>query len=465
MKIICATDFTPRARAAARVAIDLARRTTGSVELVHVAALPAADIQALAVDVGVFECEIRDSIKAKLAAEATELTGAVPVTFHLGEGDVERALLARAREVGAGLIVMGANGHGAVKHLVLGSAADRIVRCTDLAVMIVPPGVEGLGRSGDDKRPLRIVAATDGRRASQGGIAFVRQLRAAMPCDVTFLRLYWAPEEYLRLGLTGARALAAPDPAVVADLGRALRMEVGVLPGSGTTHFAIEPAWGDPASRIFAGVVDHQADLLVMGSESRHGLGRISHTPVASHVVREAIDVPVVFVPPSASTVAHAEVPRILTVLAPTDLSATGNSAVPLAYALVAAQGGVVELCHVHQRALADPPYAYDRPEGKLRADERARLEEALRALVPSDAERLGITTHVTVIDGGKAAQAIVQAGERFVVDAIVIGSHGKGRALRSLLGSVSRDVVHQARRPVLVVPSPGAAQSNDVQG
>jgi nucleotide-binding universal stress UspA family protein len=64
-----------------------------------------------------------------------------------------------------------------------------------------------------------------------------------------------------------------------------------------------------------------------------------------------------------------------------------------------------------------------------------------------------------------KAAQAIVQAGERFVVDAIVVGSHGKGRALRSLLGSVSRDVVHQARRPVLVVPSPDAAQSNDVQG
>jgi nucleotide-binding universal stress UspA family protein len=140
MKIICATDFTPGARAAARVAIDLARRTTGSVELVHVASLPSAEIQALAVDVGVFEYEIRESIEAKLAAEARELTGVVPVTFHLGEGDVERALLARAHEIGAGLIVMGANGQGAVNRFVLGSAAERMVRCTDLPVMIVPPG-------------------------------------------------------------------------------------------------------------------------------------------------------------------------------------------------------------------------------------------------------------------------------------------------------------------------------------
>jgi nucleotide-binding universal stress UspA family protein len=286
-----------------------------------------------------------------------------------------------------------------------------------------------------------------------------------MPCDVTFLRLYWAAEEYLRLGLTGARELAAPDPAVVSDLGRALRMQVGVLPGIGKTHYAVEPAWGDPAFRIFAGAIDHDADLIVMGSESRHGWARLSHAPVASHVARDVLEVPVVFVPPAATQPCQAEVPRIFTVLAPTDLSATGSAAVPFAYTLAAAHGGVVELCHVHERALADPPYAYDRSAGQLSAEERTRLEAALRALVPSDAERLGITTHVTVIDGGKAAQAIVQAGERFVADAIVVGSHGKGGALRSLLGSVSHDVVRQARRPVLVVPSPGAAESNHAEG
>src|SRR4051812_6683222 len=35
-KILCATDFSDRARAATRVAVDLARMTSGSLELLHV---------------------------------------------------------------------------------------------------------------------------------------------------------------------------------------------------------------------------------------------------------------------------------------------------------------------------------------------------------------------------------------------------------------------------------------------
>src|SRR5450432_141765 len=117
-------------------------------------------------------------------------------------------------------------------------------------------------------------------------------------------------------------------------------------------------------------------------------------------------------------------------------------------------RGGIVGLCHVHEHALPNPPYAYDRPDGKLNADGRARFEEALRALVPIDAERRGITTHVTVIDGGEAAEAITQAAERLVVDAIVLASHGHGGVMQSILGSVSHAVVRRSRRPVLVVPS-----------
>ena len=454
MKIICATDFTPRARSAARVAIDLARVTGGSVELVHIVAPRSADIQALTVDIGVFEHEIRRGIKMKLTAEVRELAGPVLVNSHLGEGSVEDALLARARAVGADLIVMGAHGRPALERFLLGSTAERMVRCTDRPVLVVPPGVERLGGGGDGKRALRIMAAVDGRPASDGGVQFVRRLRSGMACDVTFLRLYWPTEEYLRLGLTGDRDLAAPDPEVVADLERALRLHVGVLSGSGKTSYAVEPAWGDPASRLFVAAGEHDADLIVMGAESRRGFARIAHPPVASRVAKHAFGVPIVFVPAPVRDDARHEVPGIFTVLAPTDLSPVGNLAVPFAYSMVTAHGGVVELCHVHERGLSNPPYAYDRLEGELSDAERVRIETELRALVPTDAERQGITTHVTVVDGGKASDAITQAAERLAVDAIVIGSHGKSGGVGALLGSVSQATVHRARRPVLVVPS-----------
>ena len=141
------------------------------------------------------------------------------------------------------------------------------------------------------------------------------------------------------------------------------------------------------------------------------------------------------FAPAPAAARGAAEIPGIFTVLAPTDLSADGNRAVGFAYALLAGHGGVVELGHVHERALPSPAYAYDRPEGKLSEADRARLVAELRALVPAEAERLGITTHVTVIDGREAARAILQAAERLLADSVVLGSHGRGRALPRAAG------------------------------
>lgn len=467
MKIVVGTDFSRHAQSVARVAFHLAQRTDGSVELVHIIDPASAHIQAPSVDVDALDLKIRQATEAKLVTEVRALAGngPIPVTTYCAAGDVQEVLLARARAGGADLIVIGAHGRPALERLFLGSVAERIVRYADRPVLIVPPGAEGVGLSSVGNRPLRVMVALDGRRASEGGVAFVRQLRSRTACDITFLRLYWPVEEYRRLGLVGARDLAAPDPGVTTDLERTLRTKVDVLPGDGEIVYAVEPAWGDPASRILFAASEHRADMLIMGSESRHGWARIAHPPVSSQVARLAFDVPVVFVPGPPPDASRSEVPRISTVLAPTDLSLAGNRSVPFAYALIAAHGGVVELCHVHERALPNPPYAYDRQEGMLTAEERARIEGALRALVPIDAERLGIATHVTVIDGGKAAQAIAQAAERFVVDAIVLASHGKGGGMQSPLGAVSQGVVRLARRPVVVVPSAPPVGSNGAEG
>ena len=466
MKILCATDFTPRARAAAKVAIDLVRRTAGSVELVHVVVEPNADLQASMFLGGAIGQEIRESLNLKLVAESREVSGGseVALTYHLGEGDPVGSLLARAKTIGADLIVLGAQGHSAAERFILGSTAERMVRRADRPVLIVPPGVAGLGRADDGKGALRVMTALDGQPTSDGGVGFVGRLRSETVCDVTFLRLYWPVEEYARLGLTGERDLAAPDPEVVADLERTLRTQVGVLSGTGKVVYAVEPAWGEPASRLFVAANEHDADLIVMGAESRHGWARLTHPPVSSRVATHAFGIPVVFVPAPPPDESRRGVPGIFTVLAPTDLSTSGNRAVPFAYSMVSARGGVVELCHVHERSLPNPPYAYDRPEDMLGSAERARVESALRALVPAEAARVGITTHVTVIDGGKAAEAITQAAERLVVDAIVLASHGRGGALRSLLGSVSHAVVRHARHPVLVVPSGPVHGSSDVE-
>ena len=134
-----------------------------------------------------------------------------------------------------------------------------------------------------------------------------------------------------------------------------------------------------------------------------------------------------------------------------TDFSPQGNHAVAFAYALLAGRGGVIELCHVHERALASPAYAYEVTEGRLTKSARQTIEQRLRALVPSGSEARGITTHITIVDGGHAAEAVVQASERLNVDAIVLGV-SPGRHLA--VGSVSHAVSRSSRRPVLLIPA-----------
>lgn len=455
MKIVCGTDFKARSQAAMRVAVDLARRTQGSVELVHVLPPPAADILALAANAVVMANEGRADAEARLKAACSALsTQDVPVTSHVREGDVAPELVRRAREIDADLIVTGSPGRSALRRLLVGSAGEGALRLADRPLLVVPPGTERLGTPGGTER-LSVTVALDGRPGGAGAIDFVRALRGHAACDVTFLRVYWAIEEIQRLGLLGPRNLFEPDAEIVADLDRQLRLEVGALPGVGGTAFAVQSAWGEPASAILEFARSRKSDLLVVGAESRRGLARISHPAVAARLAHEPTGVPVVFVPALEGRAdASATIPELFTALAPTDLSPAGNRAVRFAYGLLA-RGGMVELCHVHERSSALPVYAYERTEGELASADRARIEGDLRALVPNDAEARGIRTHVTVIDGGRAGETIIQASERLVVDAIVLGSHGRGGALQSLLGSVSQEVVRRSRRPVLVVPSP----------
>jgi nucleotide-binding universal stress UspA family protein len=57
------------------------------------------------------------------------------------------------------------------------------------------------------------------------------------------------------------------------------------------------------------------------------------------------------------------------------------------------------------------------------------------------------------VLIGGSAAQAIADVARVRDADAIVVGARGLGR-LRSLLGSVSHELLHIADRPVVVIPT-----------
>ena len=83
--------------------------------------------------------------------------------------------------------------------------------------------------------------------------------------------------------------------------------------------------------------------------------------------------------------------------------------------------------------------------EDDRRAALHARVEELIGEGI--DAELIVKTTHHS------AARAIVDAAENANVDAIVCGTRGLGGLQGALLGSVSKELLHHAHVPVVVVP------------
>jgi nucleotide-binding universal stress UspA family protein len=104
--------------------------------------------------------------------------------------------------------------------------------------------------------------------------------------------------------------------------------------------------------------------------------------------------------------------------------------------------------------------HAYDLPPDflgspnydQLLTDRRDSGEALLRELPLNDASLAGPQYEFELI-GGDPAESIEAVARVRGADEIVVGARGLGR-MRSLIGSVSHQLLHIADRPVVVIPS-----------
>jgi nucleotide-binding universal stress UspA family protein len=80
----------------------------------------------------------RDEADKSLASARKLLAAAgVPFKEHIGVGQPGTSIVAFAKKLGCGQIVMGTHGLGGAARLVLGSVAEEVVRESDAAVTVV----------------------------------------------------------------------------------------------------------------------------------------------------------------------------------------------------------------------------------------------------------------------------------------------------------------------------------------
>jgi nucleotide-binding universal stress UspA family protein len=139
-KILVPVDFSEHSSEATRTAIDVAKRYGGSVTFLHVYqpvtyVLPEGFVMYTATQLSdvltefdkLLEAEQRKAQQAGIDRVAGELVQGVPST----------EIVRYAREKGFDLIAMGTHGRTGIKHAVMGSVAERVVRTATCPVLTI----------------------------------------------------------------------------------------------------------------------------------------------------------------------------------------------------------------------------------------------------------------------------------------------------------------------------------------
>ena len=143
-------------------------------------------------------------------------------------------------------------------------------------------------------------------------------------------------------------------------------------------------------------------------------------------------------------------------VLVATDFGEAATVALTYGRELARNFGAALHVMHVVDdlaaRVVGFPEYAPSL--GRMQAEREAAARTRMETLV-SDEDRRVLRARTVVVASQWPARAILDYAREARVDAIVVGTHGRGRIAQFLMGSVAENVLRHAPCPVLTVRHP----------
>lgn len=273
--VLVATDGTPAASGALRVARRLELRDGVPVEVVTVAEpIPIFDA---GFGVSLPEAQLHESRRQTLderargqIREIRESEGAWPL--HVMDGLAAPSIVRKARELQARRILLGLGRHGIMERFLGTETALRVVRLADCPVVAVPAGT--------DRLPRVAVAAIDFSEFS------VRAVRAALPLLKTPAHLH------LVHVTSGVESLPFQNE----EWRGAYDREVGERLAALEKDLSLPEAWrvstvvrnGEPSQEVVGYARQVEADVIVAGSHGHSFVGRLVLGSVSTRILRGA---------------------------------------------------------------------------------------------------------------------------------------------------------------------------------
>ena len=137
-RIVVPTDFSQASLKAIKYAVRFAENSGATIYLVNVFERPALSGDFQSFPLVLPERELEKVCKETLlSVAATEIEELIPVEVAVRTGKAFREIVNFARETDADLIVIATHGRSGIKHMLLGSTAELVVRHAPCPVFVV----------------------------------------------------------------------------------------------------------------------------------------------------------------------------------------------------------------------------------------------------------------------------------------------------------------------------------------
>lgn len=280
--IVVGTDFSPEAKLASKHALHIARSTGADITLVHACAIPEPPSVSVAGSWSELMQHQLDENRRKLEALQQSLSQQGPRVAHVLVDDIaDAAILDVAGGVSADLVVVGTHGFTGIKHLLLGSVAEKVLRHSRASVLVArrpepEPPLEELGHG-----YRSILVATDFSDSAE----YALELATALAEDGASIEVWhWWNSPY---------GGPLPDPQALREeierSARAAGEDLLMRYRNPRYRLSFHVAESPVKYGIQQQITSHAGyDLVAMGSHGRRGLTRWLLGSVAEATARHA---------------------------------------------------------------------------------------------------------------------------------------------------------------------------------
>lgn len=300
--VLLPIDFSKPSLRAIEFALSLVKKFGAQLHLVHVFApdYPLASLAAMPLIVP--ELEVGKRVRRHLRDVARKYSLRLGhENIHALRGRPFEEICRLAREQSIDLIITSTRGLTGLKHLALGSTAERVVRYSPCPVLVLRP-FDRNGKTGRNGKMTKgqltfrkILVPIDFSECSMKGVAYAKALAGQFGSKLVLLHSvaiqhYISNEEYARFDF----------PQLMEQAEKAALNQMGDLvekaDWNGVVEVETSMQIGHPGQQICARAIDHQADLIVTSTHGTTGLKHLLVGSTAEYVVRHA-SCPVLVVP------------------------------------------------------------------------------------------------------------------------------------------------------------------------